>query len=415
MFKEMNTMTDNYTLLFPKQISWDQLAAYRPDIPFSDDVIAFLNALSGALMKDRVSRSYPDVITFAYFCRKANLLKLKAQYVREGELRLGRGVLFHVAPSNVPINFGYSLVAGLLAGNANVVRLSSKPFPQVDLIVKHLFDVAEHFEEVASRIALVRYDRMSDASAYFSSLANVRVIWGGDNTIATIRKNPLPPRSFDVCFADRYSIAAISPEAIMAATDAEMKRLAEAFYNDTYLFDQNACSAPHCVFWVTNGAAGLNSAGGLNVEAAKAKFWKAVYHHVSKRYQLQAVMSVDKLTAFYRQAACMNIKEERMPDNVVVRVELSELPKNIEDYRCACGYFSEKTIQSLDEIAPIINIKYQTLGYYGFEQSDLLGFVKRNRFQGLDRIVPIGETTAFALTWDGYNLIDTFSRIVSVL
>lgn len=400
-------MTDNYTLLFPKTIDWDKFTAYRPDVPFSDEVIEFLNALSGALMKDRMSRLYPDAITFGYFCRKANLLKLKAQYVREGELRLGRGVLFHIAPSNVPINFGYSLVAGLLAGNANVVRVSSKQFPQVDLIIKHLHELMEsgQYDEVSNRIALVRYDRMSDASKYFSEMANVRVIWGGDATIQTIRQNAIPARSFDVCFADRYSIAAINPKAIMEASEAEMKKLAEAFYNDTYLFDQNACSAPHTIFWLNDAC----------LAEAKEKFWTAVHEHVSAKYQLQAVMSVDKLTAFYRQAACMDVKEEKMPDNVVVRTELHELPKNIEDFRCACGYFSEKTIQSLDEITPIVTIKYQTLGYYGFDKDTLVNFVRNNRFLGLDRVVPIGETTAFALTWDGYNLIDTFTRIPSIL
>ena len=400
--------SSNSTLLFPKTIDWEQFTQYRPDVPFSDEVIEFLNALSGALMKDRQSRLYPDVITFAYFCRKANLLKLKVQYVREGELRLGRGVLFHIAPSNVPINFGYSLVAGLLAGNANIVRVSSKQFPQVDLIIKHLHELMESgmYDEVANRIALVRYDRTSDASAYFSSVAYVRVIWGGDATIQTIRQNALPARSFDVCFADRYSIAAIRPSAILSASDAEMKKLSEAFYNDTYLFDQNACSAPHVIFWVEDGG---------SVTDAKERFWTAVHEHVVTKYQLQAVMAVDKLTAFYRQAACMDIKAEEMPDNVVVRAELKEVPRNIEDFRCACGYFSEKTIASLDEIAPLVTIKYQTLGYYGFEREELVEFVKRNRFLGLDRIVPIGETTAFSLTWDGYNLIETFTRIPSVL
>ncbi len=400
-------MTDNYTLLFPPYIDWDKFTAYRPDVPFSDEVIEFLNALSGVLMKDRMSRLYPDTITFAFFCRKTNLLKMKAQYVHENDLKLGRGILFHIAPSNVPINFGYSLVAGMLAGNANVVRVSSKQFPQVDIIIKHLHELMESglYDEVANRIALVRYDRMSDASAYFSSIANVRVIWGGDATIATIRKNELPARSFDVCFADRYSIAIINPKAIMEATDADLKKLAEAFYNDTYLFDQNACSAPHTIFWLNDAC----------LVEAKDKFWSAVYDHVSVKYQLQAIMSVDKLTAFYRQAAFMEVKEEKMPDNVVVRAELSELPKNIEDFRCTCGYFSEKTIEALDDIVPIVTIKYQTLGYYGFEKNKLFDFVRKNRFLGLDRVVPIGETAAFALTWDGYNLIDTLSRTPSIL
>lgn len=399
--------SSNYTLLYPRQIEWESYVQQKPDVPFADNVIEFLNALSCALLKDRMSRLYPDAITFAFFCRKANLMALKEKYTSADALRMGRGILFHIAPSNVPINFGYSLVAGLLAGNSNIVRVSSKQFPQVDLIIKHLHELMEggQHDEVAKRIALVCYDRTSDASAFFSSICNVRVIWGGDATIQTIRQNVIPARSFDVCFADRYSIAAIQPDAIMVASDAEMKKVAEAFYNDTYLFDQNACSAPHTIFWLRTAS----------LEAAKNRFWSAVHEHVAQKYELQAVMSVDKLTAFYRQAACMDVRKQEMPDNVVVRSELAELPKNIEDFRCACGYFSEYTVDSLDEIAPIVTIKYQSLGYYGFTREELVDFVVRNRFQGLDRVVPIGETTAFSLTWDGYNLIEMFSRIPSVL
>ena len=399
--------SSNYTLLYPRQIEWESYVQQRPDVPFADNVIEFLNALSGALLKDKVSRLYPDAITFAFFCRKANLLALKEKYTSADALRMGRGILFHIAPSNVPINFGYSLVAGLLAGNNNIVRVSSKQFPQVDLIIKHLHELIEggQHNEVANRIALVRYDRTSDASAFFSSICNVRVIWGGDATIQTIRQNAIPARSFDVCFADRYSIAAIHPDAIMTADDAEIKKLAEAFYNDTYLFDQNACSAPHTIFWLKSD----------NLDAAKKRFWTAVHEHTAKKYELQAVMSVDKLTAFYRQAACMDVRKQEMPDNVVVRSELSELPQNIENFRCACGYFSEYAVDSLDEIAPIVSIKYQSLGYFGFSRGELVDFVVRNRFQGLDRIVPIGETTSFSLTWDGYNLIDIFTRKPSIL
>ena len=79
------------------------------------------------------------------------------------------------------------------------------------------------------------------------------------------------------------------------------------------------------------------------------------------------------------------------------------------------GYFSEYDMGSLDDIAPIVNLKYQTLAYYGFEKSELQDFVFRNRLTGLDRIVPIGETTSFALKWDGYDLINTFSRLAIFL
>lgn len=398
--------SSDYTLLYPCSIEWDTFIQQKADAPFSDIIIEYLNALSASILKDRDCRSYPDVVTFAFFCRKSNLLKLKAEFI-DGSLRLGRGILFHIAPGNVPVNFGYTFVAGLLAGNKNIVRVSSKEFPQVNIIVKHICDLAknEMFSEVAQRLVLVRYGHMSDASAFFSSIADVRVIWGGDETISAIRKNILPPRSFDVCFADRYSIAVFNPETIMETDAKEMSRLAENFYNDTYLFDQNACSAPHLVFWKKHE----------QLQKAKIRFWSALHSLVEKKYNLQAVLSIDKLMAFCRQAICMNVKKEDTPDNYIVRTQLYELPKNIDNFRCAGGYFSEFHIDSLDEIAPIITNKYQTMAYYGFHRDELIDFVKRNRLHGLDRIVPVGETTAFSLVWDGNNLVEMFSREISIL
>ena len=395
----MKLSAESYRLLYPQKIEWDTFCQYRPDMPFSDEIIEYLNALSLSLMKDRESRLYPDVVTFGFFCRKANLLKMKEEYASK-ELRLGRGILFHIAPSNVPVNFAYSIVAGLLAGNYNIVRASSKEFPQVSLIVRHMLELVD-YNEVSKRIAVVRYDRASEANATFSSICNVRVIWGGDQTIEMIRQNTLSPRSFDVCFADRYSIAVINPEAIMKASFGEMEKLAHDFYNDTYLFDQNACSAPHLIFWLKNG----------DIEAAKERFWSSVHAYTEKTYQYQDVMSVDKLTAFYKQAASMKCVKEETEDNIVMRTKLLELPKNIDEFRCACGYFSEYDIDSLDEIVPIVSVKYQTMAYYGIEKQELQDFVLRNRIVGVDRIVPFGETTAFSLKWDGYNLIDTFSRL----
>lgn len=368
----------------------------RPVVPFAEEVIEELNALSQALMRDQASRLYPDVVTFAFFCRRGNLMKQKEQYSSEA-VRLGRGMVFHIAPSNVPVNFAYSMVAGLLAGNTNVVRVSQKQFPQVDIIVKHMREIGMH------RVAVVRYPHESNANAIFSADCAVRVIWGGDATIAHIRECALSARAFDICFADRYSIAAIRPKAILDATEDELIKIAERFYNDTYLFDQNACSAPHLVVWT-----------GSNVEEAKKLFWDAVQEVTEQKYQFQEVMAVDKLTALYKQSCAMPICEEQTKNNLLRRVEISQLPSDIDSFRCAGGYFTEYTAKSLDEIAPIVNTKYQTLAHFGFEHDELRDFVLRNRLTGIDRIVPFGETTTFSLTWDGMNLIERMSRVVDI-
>ena len=388
--------------LFPKQVVWEEWLQQRADIPFSQQIIEYLNALSASLLKDPQSRIYPDVVTFAFFCRKANLLKLSEEYKNE-ELRLGRGLVFHIAPSNVPINFAYSLVSGLLTGNYNVVRVSSKQFPQVDLVIKHITNLAETYKEVSNRILLVRYEHTSNANDLFSEESHVRMIWGGDNTIQTLRESLTPARSFDVCFADRYSIAALNADELV--NEQNMPQVAENFYNDTYLFDQNACSAPHLVVW-------LGSEG--NITKAKELFWNALQELVDKKYNLQDIIAVDKLTAFYIQAVSMDITNVETKNNALKRVNLLKLTNDIDDYRCAGGYFTEYTAKSLDEISSIIKNKYQTLAYHGLTKSEINDFVLNNRIVGLDRIVPLGETTSFSLTWDGYNLVNTLTRVVSV-
>lgn len=376
----------------------------RPLVPFAEEVIEELDILSKALMKNPASRQFPDVVTFAFFCRRGNLMKLRKQYQSpisnvQCQIRFGRGLIFHIAPSNVPVNFAYSVVAGLLAGNTNVVRVSQKQFPQVDIIVKHMREIG------MKRLAVVRYPHESNANEVFSAMCDVRVIWGGDDTIASIRQNAIPPRAFDICFADRYSIAAINSDELYTdkMNSENLKQLAERFYNDTYLFDQNACSAPHLVVWTGN-----------HVEEAKKLFWDAVQQVTEQKYQFQDVMAVDKLTALYKQACAMPTHEEETKNNILRRVKIDELPQDIDSFRCAGGYFTEYTAQSLDEIAPIVNEKYQTLAYYGFEKDELYDFVLRNRLIGIDRIVPFGETTAFSLKWDGMNLIERMSRIIDI-
>jgi hypothetical protein len=403
---QQNFDISDIKVLYPQQIDWDKWCAYRPDVPFSDSVIESLGALSASLLRDPESRLYPDVTTFAFFCRKANLLKLKRQYADEA-IRLGRGIVFHIAPSNVPVNFAYSLVAGLLAGNNNVVRVSSKEFPQVDIIIRHLYELQqennENYHAVLNRIALVRYGHESKANDYFSSICEVRVIWGGDRTISQVRKSELPSRSFDITFADRYSFAVINADELVKETD--MGRIAEGFYNDTYLFDQNACSTPHLIVW-------LGSAE--NKKRAKDAFWSAVSEEVKKkRYPFQPVTAVDKLTAFYRQSQAMEIKKVVGEDNLLVRVQLDRLCTSIDVYRCSCGYFSEYDASDLSGVVPIIKYKYQTMAVYGVDKSTLSDFVLNNHLIGIDRIVPIGKTTSFSLTWDGYDLISSMSRRIS--
>ena len=383
-----------------------------PRRPFDDTVIEFLSALSKDLMKAPEAKKYPEVITFAFFCRKGNLLQLKKAYEDRISNWVGRGLAFHIAPSNVPVNFAYTLISGLLAGNANIVKASSRDFEQVRIISSAIARTAEQFPEMAPYATVVIYDRnRQDLTEYFSAACNVRVIWGGDRTIASVRRAPILPRTVELCFADRYSLAVISAEAILSASEEEMKALAQGFYNDTYLYDQNACTSPRLIYWLGKDK---------QADEAKAKFWQAVYDNIKDRYSIEPESVVDKRMAVCRTAIAVEGSQvEKNPwdtdsciirDNRITRVAIPRLDRSLPDLRGNCGFWQEYTDISLEPVAEIVNERYQTLGYYGYKKKSLLNFVISHGLKGIDRIVPLGHTADFSLIWDGYDLISECSR-----
>ena len=397
--------TSQITFLHSEESKMDKLVELSPMEWFSDHSIEFIADISKEITKDARIREYPDVATFSFFCRKANIQRYSKRYSKE-ILRLGRGIAFHIAPSNVPVNFAYSLLVGLISGNSNIVRVPSKNYEQVDIICNAIkrSSAKPEFSDFLNRLFIVRYERDSAYTKEFSSICDVRIIWGGDETIKDIRKSGLPARSFDVTFADRYSFAILDAEAVLLSSD--LNKLAQDFYNDTYLFDQNACSAPHLVVWTGSKD---------KVEKAKKLFWDAVETSLST-YESAPVIAVNKLTTFYLHSANSNqIKKIETNSNKLWRVEATNLENGIENHKCAGGYFIEYHANSIDEIRHIVNRKYQTLAYYGFNKEDLKTTFRKASLNGIDRIVPIGHTTDFDLIWDGYDLPYTLSRECSIL
>ncbi len=382
----------------------DTTGSASPRPAFDSKVVDFLADLSKELLSDVRTREYPDVATFAFWCRRASL----ERYRRTGrwERALGRGLVFHVAPSNVPVNFAYSLAAGLLAGNANIVRVPSAEFEQVDLILSCLHELVEtRHGGIRGYLAFVRYSRSdTERTRMYSERCDVRVIWGGDETVRAIRSLPLSPRAFDVTFPDRYSIAVI--DAAEYLLKADVAEVARGFYNDTYLLDQNACTAPHLVVW---------RGGADTVAPARETFWGSLHALVRAEYELPAVAAVDKLTAAYLIAATHEgSRITPRADNSLVTVELNALPSDVEDFRAACGYFLETRIDSLQELAAAVTGRFQTLAYFGVDQQELLDTVLGHGLSGIDRIVPVGSTLDFDLLWDGYDLISTLTRQIFV-
>ena len=371
--------------------------------PFDEEVLIFLNDVSRVLMSDIRSRQYSDVVTFAFWIRKSSTTTLKEQHLRnDGRYRLGKGVAFHIAPSNVPVNFAYSLVAGLLSGNANIVRVPSKEFEQVSIIADAFNEVLCEHEGMRPYVTLVRYGREQDINDLFSSMADIRVVWGGDSTIKKLRESSLPPRSVEITFADRYSLAVIDSDVYMNTADKE--KTAQDFYNDTYFSDQNACTSPRIVVWM-----------GSRIEEAKQLFWEMEYELVNDRYEFQPIQAVNKLTSTYLSAVALSeCRVEEHKDNRIIRIRIPEANASVMDYKDNSGFFFEYDCKDILEIRKLCDDKRcQTVGYIG--DKEMLMPLIESGIRGVDRIVPVGKTMAFDLIWDGYNLVSSLTRTVARL
>lgn len=376
----------------------ERLAEVPSLAPFDERIISFLNDVSKELLKDKRSRGYSDVVTFGFWIRKSSIYKLKERF-DESRICLGKGVAFHIAPSNVPVNFAYSLASGLVCGNANVVRVPSKEFPQVEIITDAFNAVLDRFDDFKSYVICVRYDRDKAINDLFSSVADVRIVWGGDQTIAELRKSPLPPRSREITFADRYSLAVIDSDSYLNVEDKT--RIAEDFYNDTFFSDQNACTSPRLVVWMGN-----------RINEAKKLFWDEEHKFAEKKYVFQPIQAVSKLTSAYRFAAeDPKARIESHKDNLIIRVKVPEITDGLMDYRDNSGYFYEYDCKTIMEIVPIVNDNHcQTITYIG--NKDFAFPLIEAGVKGIDRIVPMGKTMDFDLIWDGYNLPAFLTRTV---
>jgi len=374
--------------------------------PFSMEAVAFLTAWSKRLLSRQDVRDLPDVASFGFWCRPANLARLHRQLNLE-PLRIGRGVALHIAPSNVPVNFAFSYAIGLLAGTVNIVRVPESLPVQAYLlceIAKDLLAQSEH-ALIASMNTLISYTRNDTVTQSLSAVADVRLLWGGDQTVQHLRHMSASPRCIDIAFADRYSLCLLSAPAVLTAHKKALRDLTVGFYNDAFLLDQNACSSPHLILWQGTEE---------EVEAAQERFWDAMQALLMTKAQLPGIHAIEKFNHLCRSAIKIRgCKASPTRDNRIFRVSLDEVPENIADNRGRYGFFFETIDNDLAKLRRIVNMRYQTLTCFGVDPHVLAQQVISSRLAGIDRVVPVGQALDIGVIWDGYDLIRTMSRIVA--
>ncbi|MGS2778871.1 acyl-CoA reductase [Robertmurraya sp. GLU-23] len=379
----------------------------QPYAPFDPAVLGFVQDLSKRFIR---FREYPEFVALGYWLRKANIICMKGDWDKRKRKHFlkARGTVFHIAPSNVDTIFVYSWILSLLAGNRNIIRLSSKDQPQKMALLSAVLEVFKdpNHRGIANRTILLTYEHNEQQTTYFSNLCNTRVIWGGDETVEAIRQISLPPLANEVVFPNRFSLAAINASLLDRLDKEEYGRLINDFYNDVFWFDQMACSSPKLIVWIGDNQL---------VKRVQDDFWKN-FNLVTreKKYELTPATQMLKFTTSL-WLATEDITTRVKGEQLYTRVSIENVPIDVREKHCGRGLFFECEVQHLSEVSSMITDKDQTLTYFGYEKEELFEFASTISTRGIDRIVPIGQALNFNGVWDGQSFLETFTREVVIL
>lgn len=372
-----------------------------PHNVFDKNITILLNKISTIILNNKECKKFPDLISFGFWCRANNIKKIINNYYFFKN-RLGRGTVLHITPSNVPTNFVYSMVFGLMSGNNNIVRLPSKNFTQVRILCNILKTLSKKkkYKNFFDRLLLIKYEKSDLISSELSKKVEARIIWGGDKTIDKFKSFKTKPRCIDLTFANRYSISLINSNKLNKLNSQSIKILAEKFFNDAYTMDQFGCSSPIGIFWV----------GKNNV--VKKKFWFELNKVVNKSYSFDLSAANQKITNLMNYSLKKNTKLKINMQNFNL-VKLNSKERNFDNFENAkFGTFLEINLKNLNSLKNYVSDKLQTLTYYGTSFDEINNFILKNKIKGIDRVVPIGRAFELNPVWDGTDIISTLSRTI---
>ncbi len=381
----------------------------RRDGPFAPGRIEALGALSEALLAHPLLKRDPATVAAAYWMRPAQLRRLQADYERRvaldpGLVRVPVGRVLHLAPANVDTLFLYSWALAHLCGNANVVRLSQERGTVVEAILETIRQLAGQRPTDFERDRFVTYGHDAGITEAFSRWCSHRVIWGGDETVEALRPLALNPHASERVFGSKFSYSVVAAGPYLAATPESRTTLAAGFFNDVFWFDQMACSSPQVLFWVGTAR---------EFEPAVETFEGALQAEADRRrFTPPAASAVQRRTFAFELAADAEVRVALgRPGFVGVRVLEA---RGLARETCGGGLLRHYRLDALEDLAAFADQSDQTVTHFGFAPEALRAVAAGLGVRGVDRLVPVGEALAFDPVWDGFDLIDDFTRRVRV-
>jgi len=380
--------------------------------PFDEQVMAFLDTFSRAVLSDASINRYPEIAALGFWLRRGNLNKIKSEnsnlFDNQFFISAPIGKVLHICPANVDTMFFYSFAVSVLMGNRNILRVSARmEMPQIMKLFAILNQLIaeERFSIFKNYINIISYGHDDHISEYLSLNTNARMIWGGDGTIGIFKKFKTAPRTKDIVFADRISLLCISCAPYLELNEKGLENFAALFLNDAYTFDQMGCSSPQTIYFLGSSEEYNNCINAMQDQ---------LRNYIGRKYETE----VESLASLKINQAVDDVIRHRIDkkygDNFCTFAQLKEDENEELLHSCGGGYFYVKHIHKLAQLSNIVNAKLQTISHFGLTDNELHELRLLANNEGIDRIVPIGMALNFNYIWDGYNLLDELSRKVFI-
>ncbi|GHV76070.1 hypothetical protein AGMMS49942_08910 [Spirochaetia bacterium] len=221
------------------------------------------------------------------------------------------GVLCHVAAGNSPGMGALSVLEGLMCGNINIVKLSSKENGFSAILLHKLIECDKTGMLAKYIYAIDISSKEQDALNRLFDFSTAVVAWGGTDAVDSIRSATSTPV---IAWGHHLSFAYLTKK---GGTDAVLENLARDICEE----NQQACASPQCLFYE----------GGFDELPALALRLKKALAKISPEYPLPAMgvhecAQITQQNIMVRLGSCMDEGDVVEADDKSFRIYISREP-----------------------------------------------------------------------------------------
>jgi len=392
-----------------------------------DDLIGLCDAAGQAWTQpgSEVSRMVSELAIgfLPLWLRRANLEPVVAQALRgnlgasDGFVPQGpaskqlhraqpRGLLVHWVAGNVPLLGMISLVQGLLSKNANLVKVSRQNAGVLPYFLAALSQVRYRRpdgKEVAGTlltdaVRAIYTDREDEAAAALSTLADVRVAWGGREAVEAIMNLPRRFGTEDIVFGPKTSFVVVGADKLSGQAGA--RQVASLVARDTVALGQRGCNSPHTVFVERGGALGPEAFAALLGEELSR-----VSRQTPPDTAPQEAFQILGWRAEYDMRG-----QAWYGDGVRWSVFYSDDDRGLAT-PCYGRTLFVRPVDDVFDVAAVCSVNTQTAGLALGERR--LKVAEALTARGVERCPEVGRMSLYEAPWDGMYPIDRMVRWVS--